>query len=136
VGDAGVEEHAVATQLHGDRHVAGRAHAGIDDDGIVRIAALGRVLEALQDHDDGGRVGDAPATANGAAGRHDAGGPGVADPGGHDRIVTGVAHDREAVGHELPACFQRADGIGQQRLLVAEDLELHPVLAGIVQLVQ
>ena len=54
----------------------------------------------------------------------------------HDRVVAGVAQDLEAVLNELARRFERADGVGQQRLLIVEHFELDPVLAGVVQLVQ
>jgi hypothetical protein len=52
----------------------------------------------------------------------------------HDGIVGGVAEDAEAVFDEFLKRFERADGIGQQGLLVTEHLEFHPLFAGIVEL--
>ena len=43
-GDSRVQQHAVAAQLHGDRHVAGRSDPRVDDHRISRVILL-QVLE-------------------------------------------------------------------------------------------
>ena len=76
------------------------------------------------------------AGADRAAGRHHARRPELLQPPGHDRIVAGVDEHREAVGHELLGRLERADRVGQQRLRVAEHLELHPVGRGAAQVAE
>ena len=44
-----------------------------------------------------------------------------------------VAQHLEAVGHELLGRLERGHGIGQQRLLVGQHFELHPIGAGVFQ---
>ena len=136
VGDSGIEQDAVSAELHGDGDVARRADAGVDDDREARVAPRGGVLEPLEDHRDRRVVGDAAAAADGAACGHDAGGSRVTDPDGHDGIVAGVAHDREAVGDQLAARLEGAHRVRQQGRAVAEDLELHPRLTGVVELLE
>ena len=136
MGDSGVEQHAIGAELHRNGDVAGRAHARIDDHRIVRVAAVIAVLEHLEDHRDRGVIGDASAAADGAACGHHACSARVADAHGHDRIIARVAHDGEAVGDELPTRLESPHGIRQQRLLVAEDFELHPILAWVVELLE
>jgi hypothetical protein len=51
-------------------------------------------------------------------------------------VVAGVAEDLESVLDELFAGLDGADGVGQQRLLVAQDLELDPAGAGVAELIE
>ena len=80
MGDARVQQHAVDAQFHGHGHVAGGAHAGVDDHRIVGVA----VLEVLQADADVVRVENPLARADRAAGRHHAGRAGLLQPPGHD----------------------------------------------------
>ena len=59
--------------------------------------------------------------------RHDGRAADVLQAAGEDRIVVGVGQDDEAVGHELLGRQQQLGRVGQQRALVADDLELDPV---------
>ena len=52
---------------------------------------------------------------------------------GDDRVVGRVAEHLKAVGHEPLGGFERGDRIGQQRPLVGEHFELHPIGAGIFE---
>ena len=49
------------------------------------------------------------------------------------RIVGRVNEHREPVLHELFGRLERVDGVGQERSLVGEAFELHPVRAGVLQ---
>ena len=129
VGDAGVEQHAVDAELHRDRHVARRADAGVDDHRIVGIV----LLEVLQADADVVRIEHALAGADRAAGRHDARRAGLLQPPGDDRVVGRVAQHLKAVGHQPLGRFERGDRIGQQRPLVGQHFELHPIGAGVLQ---
>ena len=122
-GDARVEQHAVKAQLHGLTDVRGRPHARIDNHGIVGVVALERF------ENDGQAVGiqDALARADGRTGQHDTGRAGVLQTASHDRIVVRVHQNRKAVLDQGLGGLKGADRIGQQRFLVAEDLELDPV---------
>ena len=73
------------------------------------------------------------AGANRAAGRHHARRAGLFQPPGDDRIVARVAEHDESLGHEPLGRFDRRHGIGQQRFLVGQHFELHPIGAGILQ---
>ena len=129
MGDRRVEQHAVDTQFHRRGHVAGCAHARIHDDRIVGITLL-QIL-----HADPQIVGveDALPGADRAARRHDAGSPQILEAFCHDRIVAGVDEHGESLPHQPLGGLERADGIGQERPLVAEDLELHPLGTGVAQ---
>ena len=125
----GVQEHAVDAQLHGDRHVAGRAHAGIDDHRIVGIA----VLEILQANADVVGVEDALAGSDRAARRHHARRAGLFQPPGDDRIVARIAEDLKTFGHQPLGGLERGHGVGQQRLRIPQHLQLDPVGARVFQ---
>ena len=112
VGDAGVEQDAVDAELHGDRHVAGGADAGVDDHRIIGIA----FLQVFQADADVVGVEHALARADRAAGGHHAGRAGFFEPPGGDRVVAGVAEHLEALGHESLGGLERGDRVGQQRL--------------------
>src|SRR5688500_9083312 len=68
VGDAGVEQHAVGAELHGDACVARGADAGVDDHRVTGVA----LLEQLEAERDVERVEHALAGADRRAGGHDA----------------------------------------------------------------
>jgi hypothetical protein len=51
-------------------------------------------------------------------------------------IVAGVREHLEAVLHQLARRLDRAHRVGQQRLLVAQHLELHPARAGVAELLE
>ena len=59
--------------------------------------------------------------------RHDRGAADVLQAPGEDRVVGGVGQDREALVDELLGGGHELDGVGQQRAVVADHLELHPV---------
>jgi len=129
-GDAGVQQHPVHAQLHGDRHVAGRAHAGVDDDRVLGIA----LLEVFEADADGVGVEDPLARADRAPRRHHAGGPRLFELPGDHGVVGRVDQDLEPFGHQLPGGLEGGDRVGQEGLGVPEDLELHPIRARIAHL--
>src|SRR5207248_10838756 len=98
--------------------VGGGADAGVEDDGHVdRLPDDGQVVG----------VADAHAGADGRTEGHDGGTAAGGEASGRDRIVVGVGQDDEPVVDEVLGGGDQLDGIGQQRVLVADDLELHPV---------
>ena len=131
-GDSGVEQDAVAAQLHGDHDIAGRADTRVHDHGIEWIVGL----EVLEDDPDVVGVQDPLTAADRAAGRHDRRGPGLLEPAGHHRVVAGVAKDLEAFGNQDASRLERGDRVGQERPGVCQDFELDPVGAGIAQALQ
>ena len=58
---------------------------------------------------------------------------GLFESAGDDRVVGRVAQHLKAVGDEPLGRFQRGDRIGQQRALVGEHFELHPIGAGVFE---
>src|SRR5579884_3454862 len=132
MSDAGVQQHAVATQLHRHVDIAGRADTGIDDYRIIRIA----ILQILQDDADIIGVENALAAADGTAGRHDANCARRLQMTRHDRIVASVDEDLKPVLDELFGGLERGDWIGQQGLHVAETLQLDPVGTAIAKIAQ
>ena len=128
-GDPGIEQDAVAAEFHRDDDVAGRADAGVDDDGIARIISL----QVFEDDPDVIGIQNALAAADRAAGGHHAGGAGGLEVAGHDGIVAGVAEDGEALGDEDSGRVEGGDGVGQERAGVGEDFQFHPVGAAVPQ---
>ena len=116
--DRAGQQHAVAARLHRERGVRGGADAGVEDH---RHAGL------LDDQAQVVRVVDPHAAADRRAERHHRRAAGVLEPARQDRVVVGVGEHDEAVGHQLLGGRQQLGGVGQQRLVVADHLELHPV---------
>lgn len=56
---------------------------------------------------------------------------GFLDSPGGDGVVAGVAQDDKTFLDQFPCGFQRPDGIGQKRLLIAEDFKFDPIGPGI-----
>ena len=73
------------------------------------------------------RVADAHARADRRAERHHRRAADVLQAAGEDRVVVGVGQHDEAVVDELLGGEQQLGRVGQQRALVADDLELDPV---------
>ncbi len=73
------------------------------------------------------RVEDAQAGADGRAQRHDRGTPDILQTPGHHRIIGGIGQHDEALGDEQFAGIDEFDHIGQQGVLIGDDLHLHPV---------
>ena len=97
----------------------GGAHAGVDDD---------RHLHRLEDQAEVVRVADAQARADGRGQRHHRRAAGVLELPRDDRVVGGVGEDGEALLHQR--CRAASSGlldVGEERLLVADHLELHPL---------
>ena len=95
-----------------------RADAGVEDH---------RHAGALDDEREVVRVADAHARADRRAERHDRGAADVLQAAREDRVVGRVGQHDEAVGDELLGGEQQLRRVGQQRALVADDLELDPV---------
>ncbi len=117
-GDRAGGHHRVATELHRQRRVGGRADAGVEHD---------RHLHGFADQGDVVGVANAHAAADRRAERHHRRAADVDQAPGEDRIVGRVGQDREAVVDELLGRAQQLGGVGQQRVLVADHLELHQV---------
>ena len=73
------------------------------------------------------RVVDPHAAADRRAERHHRRAAGVLEPAGEDRVVVRVGQHGEAVGHERLGGLEQLGRVGQQRAVVADHLELHPV---------
>ena len=95
-----------------------RADAGVEDH---RHAGL------LADQPQVVGVADAHARADRRAERHDRRAADVLEAAGEHRVVVRVGQDDEAVVDELLGGRQQLGRVGQQRALVADDLELDPV---------
>ena len=117
-GDRGGQKHGVATQFHRQRGVARGADTGVEDHGHPG---------PLDDHLDVVRVGDAQPGADRRAQRHHRRAADVLEPTGQHRVVVGVRQNDEPVVDQLLCGPDQFDGIGQQRALVGDDLELDPV---------
>ena len=90
---------------------------------------IDRDARALDDQAQVVRVADAHAAADRRAERHDRRAAGRLEPLREHRVVARVGEDGEAVGHERLGGLEQLGGIGQQRPVVADHLELHPVRA-------
>ena len=108
----------VAAELHRQRRVGGRADAGVEDH---------RHARRLDDEREVGGVGDPLAAADRRAERHDRRAADVLQAAGEHRVVARVGQHDEAVVDELLGGDEQLRRVGQQRALVADDLELDPV---------
>ena len=114
-----VEQHAVVAQLHRARRVRGRSEAGVDDERHVG--------QQVADERERVRVGESHARADGRRERHHGRAAQVAQLARRHGVVAAVGEDLEAVGDELAGRAQQLDGVGVERLVVADDLELDEV---------
>ena len=103
--------------------MASAASLAVPDAGVEDHRHAG----ALDDEREVVGVADPHARADRRAQRHDRRAADVLQAAGEDRVVVGVGQDDEAVGHELLGRQQQLGRVGQQRALVADDLELDPV---------
>ena len=115
--DGAGQQHGVAAGLHRERRVRGGADAGVEDH---------RHARGLDDQPQVVGVGDAHAAADRRAERHHRRAAGVLEPAREDRVVARVGQDGEAVGDELLGGVEQLRRVGQQRLVVADHLELDP----------
>jgi hypothetical protein len=106
----------VRAELHRERDVRRGADARVDDHGD---------LDELEEDPDRVRVQDALPRSDGRARGHHALRAELREPDAEARVVRRVDEDVEALMDELLRRLERADGIGQERLRIAEDLELH-----------
>ena len=136
MSDTRVEQHAVGAKLHGHGHIAGSTHSGINNDGIIGYPAVSRILEEFEDGEDCSGVGNPASGSDGASGGHHTGRACIAKTNCHYGIIAGVAHHIETVVMQFPARFQGSHRVRQQCLLVAEDFELDPMAARIVELLE
>ena len=79
---------------------------------------------------------DATARTDGASRGHDTGRTGISERDGEPRIVRGVAQDLESIGDQFTTGFKGADRIREKRPLVTKHFQLHPVLPGVVDLLE
>ena len=107
-----------APELHRDARVGRRADTRVHDD---------RDLRALEDDRDVVGILDPEPGADRRAERHDGRRSRVLELPAHDRIVGGVREDDESFPDEGPRRGEERVVVGPERLLVAEDFELHPV---------
>ena len=84
-------------------------------------------LRALADQAQVVGVEQALAGADRGAERHHRGAADVLEPAGEDRVVVRVREDGEALVDELLGGLEQRGRVGQQRVLVADHLELDPV---------
>ena len=116
--DRRVHQHAVGAELHRDRRVRRRADAGVDDHRHARL---------LVDDPDVVRILDAETRSDRRAERHDRRRARFLELPADDRIVVRVGQHDEAFAHEHARRLEQRDVVGEERALVADDLELHPV---------
>ena len=81
----------------------------------------------LGDEGDVVRVADAEPAADGRAQGHDRRAAGLLEPAGQHGVVVGVGEDDETLVAQLLGGVEQLDGVGEQRVLVPDDLELDPV---------
>ena len=108
----------VGAELHRQRRVRRRADAGVDDE---------RHAGELADDAQVVRVLDAEPGADRRAERHDRRGAGVFELAADDRIVGRVRQHDEAFAHEDARRVDQLLVVGEERPLVADHFELHPV---------
>src|SRR5690606_32119421 len=117
-GDGGGEQDGGAAELHGLGGVGGGADARVADD---------RHFGLLADEREVVGVANAQAGADGRGQWHDGGAAGLFEAAGQDRVVVGVGQDGEALADEGLGGVEELDRVGQQGVLVADDLEFDPV---------
>ena len=117
-GDGAGQQHGVAAQLHGQGGLGGGADPGVEHHGHGRPG--GDELDVV-------RVEDAQPGADGGAQGHHRGRAQILEAACDGRVVGGVGEDLEAAGHELLGGVEELHDVGQQRVLVRDDLELDPV---------
>ena len=91
------------------------------------------VPQVLQTDADVVRIQHSLAAANRAPRRHDRRRAGSLQPAGSDRVVRAVAQDLEAIVNQLAAGLHSRHRVRQKGLAVGQNLQLHPVRAGILQ---
>ena len=74
-----------------------------------------------------GGILDAQAGADGRGQRHDGCGAGIDQLARSDQVVVGVGQHDEAFLHQHPRGFEQLLGVREERLLVADHFELHPI---------
>ena len=116
--DRRVDEHAVGAQLHRHRGVRRRPDPGVDDD---------RDLGLLADDGEAVAVLHAEPGADRGAEGHDRGRAGLGQLAADDRVVVGVGEDDEPLLGQHARCREQRLVVREERPLVADDLQLHPV---------
>lgn len=119
-GDGGVHQNAVTAQFHRHGGVGGRAHAGIDQDGNLRL---------LDNGEDVVRVADAQPGADRRSQGHHRHAAHFLQPFGDDGIVVGVDHHLEAVADQGLCRFQGGCDVREQGLFVTQYLQFDQVVA-------
>jgi hypothetical protein len=118
-GDGRVQEDAVVAELHRARGVGGRPDAGVDDQREVG--------DQLADEAEGVGVHEPHPAPDGGRQRHHGGAAEVGQLAGGDGVVAAVGEDVEAVADELVGRLQELNGVGVERLVVADHLQLDEV---------
>jgi hypothetical protein len=116
--DGACHEHRVAAELHRQRGVRGGADAGVEDH---------RDRRAFEDQRKVVGVLDSHAASDRRAEWHHGRTADCLESLGEDRIVVCVWQHHEAIVDEFLGGAQELPGVRQERLLVADHLELDPV---------
>src|SRR5207237_544915 len=115
-GYSSIHQHRITPDLHRFGSIRSRADARIHDH---------RHLRLLDDHADIDRILYAKARTNGRREWHHGRGAKFLEPLRHQRIVAAIHHNLKAFAEQHLGGAQRLDHVGEKRLAVAKDLELH-----------
>ncbi len=119
-GDGGVHQHAVASELHGNRGIRGGADTRIYND---------RNFDAIHDQLKIPRVEDAHAGADQRCQWHDRHATNVFQLFRDNRVVRGIDHHLKAFCDQRLRGGERFHHIGVERLRIAQDFELYQTVA-------
>ena len=136
MSDRSIQQHAICTEFHRNRHVAGRSDTSVNDDWIVWISARRRIFEKFENDRDCTRIGNTATRSDGTSCGHHTCCACIAQSHGHNWIIAGITQNLESICDQLAACFERSNWIGQQSSLIAEDFQLDPARARIFHLLQ
>src|SRR6266436_7410266 len=118
LGDGGIGQHRVASQLHRQGRVRGRADASIEYHGD-------RTARAYQL--DSGRISDPHARADQRAQRHDRSAPDIGELLTCHRVFIAIRKNGEPAADQLLSRTDELFDIGIERFTVADQFELHPI---------
>ena len=114
----GGQQHTVAAELHGGGGIRSGADAGIEDHwDRDRVSNDRQVVGVANPH----------AAADRRPERHDGGASSVGQSTSQDGIIVGVGQNHKAQSDQLLRRIEQLHPVGQQRPVVADDLELDPI---------
>ena len=118
MGHGGIQQNAVASQFHRQRHIRGGAHSGIQDHRQLAFFA-----------DDGKIIGveDAHARTDGRAQGHHRDAAQIFQFFAGDRIVDAIGEHLKAFVHQDARGLEQFFGIGVEGVLVRDDLQLDEI---------